>query len=63
MPLETPARIVSELARRGYNAEREAVTRIAETRDPSTTLERALETLPDDALKLTTDHVESVLEA
>ncbi len=63
MPLETPARIVSELASRGYNAEREAVTRIADTSDPSATLERALETLPDDALKLTTDHVDSVIEA
>ena len=63
MPLETPARIVSELASRGYNAEREAVTRIADTPDPATTLDRALETLPDDALKLTTDHVESVIEA
>jgi len=63
VPLETPARIVSELASRGYNAEREAVTRIADTSDPSATLERALETLPDEALKLTTDHVESVVEA
>ncbi|MEF8828612.1 MAG: DNA-directed DNA polymerase II small subunit [Haloarcula sp.] len=63
MPLETPARIVSELASRGYNAEREAVTRIADTPDPASTLERALETLPDGALKLTTGHVESVIEA
>ncbi|MBV0902324.1 DNA-directed DNA polymerase II small subunit [Haloarcula salina] len=63
MPLETPARIVSELASRGYNAEREAVTRIADAPDPAATLDRALETVPDDALKLTTDHVDSVIEA
>jgi len=63
VPLETPARIVRELASRGYNAERAAVTLIAEDTDPGGTLERALETMPDDALKLTADHVESVQEA
>ncbi|MFC7248928.1 DNA-directed DNA polymerase II small subunit [Halomicroarcula sp. GCM10025324] len=61
MPLETPARIVRELASRGYNAEREAVTRLADAPDPSAALDRALETMPADALKLTTDHVESAL--
>ncbi|AGB35887.1 DNA-directed DNA polymerase II small subunit [Natronococcus occultus] len=61
MPLEGPARIVSELTSRGYNAEREAVTRIASTEDPAATLERVLEGLPDDALVVRADHVESVL--
>jgi DNA polymerase II small subunit len=62
VPLSTPARIVSELASRGYNAEREAVTRLADAREPEAALERTLETMPEDALKLTADHVEAVLE-
>jgi DNA polymerase II small subunit len=62
VPLSTPARIVSELASRGYNAEREAVTRLADAPDPAETLERAVETMPDDALKLTADHIDTVLD-
>jgi len=62
VPLSTPARIVSELASRGYNAEREAVTRLADAPESANALERALETMPEDALKLTADHVDTVLE-
>ena len=62
MPLETPARIVSELAARGYNAEREAVTLLADAPDTDAALDRALEVVPDGALKLTTDHVEQALD-
>ncbi|MDG5758312.1 DNA-directed DNA polymerase II small subunit [Natronococcus sp. A-GB1] len=62
MPLEGPARIVSELTSRGYNAEREAVTRIAATENPATTLEAVLEDLPDDALVVRSEHVDSLLE-
>ncbi|WP_276273396.1 DNA-directed DNA polymerase II small subunit [Haloarcula litorea] len=62
MPLETPARIVRELASRGYNAERAAVTRLADAPDPAAALERALETMPESALKLTADHVDSALD-
>jgi len=62
VPLSTPARIVSELASRGYNAEPEAVTRLAGVPESAAALERALETMPDDALKLTVDHVDSVLD-
>ncbi|GAB6861070.1 DNA-directed DNA polymerase II small subunit [Haloplanus litoreus] len=61
MPLETPARIARELARRGYNAEREAVTLLAGAVDPATALDAAVEAAPDDALRLTTDHVRSAL--
>ena len=57
MPLETPARIVGKLTSRGYNAEREAVTLIANATDPDAVLERAIEHVPDDALKITTEHV------
>ncbi|MDF9747377.1 DNA-directed DNA polymerase II small subunit [Natrinema salsiterrestre] len=61
MPLEAPARIVSELTSRGYNAEREAVTRLAAVEDPAAALERVLEEIPDDALVVRTDHVEAAL--
>jgi DNA polymerase II small subunit len=63
VPLETPARIVRELARRGYNAEREAVTLLAGAADPTATLDAAVETAPDDALRLTVEHVRTVLAA
>ena len=62
MPLSTPARIVSELASRGYNAEPAAVTRLAGAPEPAAALERALETMPEDALKLSADHVDSALD-
>ena len=63
MPLETPARIVRELARRGYNAEREAVTLLAGAPNPTTALDDAVEAAPDDALRLTAEHVRSTLDA
>ncbi|WP_227353012.1 DNA-directed DNA polymerase II small subunit [Haladaptatus salinisoli] len=63
MPLETPARIVRELTSRGYNADREAVTLLASASDPSGALERAVERAPEDALKLSVDHVRSVLDS
>ncbi|WP_136716923.1 DNA-directed DNA polymerase II small subunit [Halorientalis salina] len=62
MPLETPARIVTELAERGYNADREAVTLLANAGDPGRALERALETIDDDALKLSATHVRRTLD-
>jgi len=61
VPLETPARIVAELTSRGYNAEREAVTLLANANDPATAIDRTLETVPDAALVITTDHVRSAL--
>jgi DNA polymerase II small subunit len=61
VPLETPARIVSVLATRGYNADREAVTLLADADDPARAIDRALEAAPDDAIKLSADHVASVL--
>jgi DNA polymerase II small subunit len=62
VPLETPARIVRALARRGYNANRAAVTLIAETADPAATLERAVEAADDDAIRLTEADVRCVLD-
>jgi DNA polymerase II small subunit len=63
VPLETPVRVARELARRGYNAEREAVTLLAGAPDPAAALDRAVETAPDDALLVTTDHVRRVLDS
>ncbi|WP_254542851.1 DNA-directed DNA polymerase II small subunit [Halomarina pelagica] len=63
MPLETPRRIVGELASRGYNAEREAVTLLSRASDPAAALERALEAVPEDALKLSADHVRTALDS
>jgi DNA polymerase II small subunit len=62
VPLSGPASVVRELASHGYNAEREAVTLIAGAADPAATLDAAVETAPDDALRLTADHVRAVLD-
>ncbi|MFD1646623.1 DNA-directed DNA polymerase II small subunit [Haloarchaeobius litoreus] len=60
MPQEATARIVGELARRGYNAEREAVTLIASAEDPDATLAAVVEATAADALKVTAEDVRSV---
>ena len=61
MPLESNARIVKELARRGYNAEREAVTLLASAPDSATALERAVDRAPDDALRITAEQVRAAV--
>ncbi|ELZ19308.1 DNA-directed DNA polymerase II small subunit [Natrinema limicola] len=61
MPLEAAARLVSELTSRGYNAEREAVTRLTAADDPRAALERVLEDVPDDVLVVRAEHVEAAL--
>ena len=63
MPLETPSRIVQELATRGYNADREAVTLIASAANPPLALEAAVERAPADALRLTAKDVRAVLDS
>ena len=62
MPRETPVRIVDELASRGYNTDREAVTLLADAPDTDAAIERALEAIPDDAVKLSVEDVREVLE-
>jgi len=62
VPLESTARIVRELADRGYNAEREAVTLLAGASDPQQAIDRAVETAQDDALVLSAEHVRDVLD-
>jgi len=63
VPLEGPARIVSELTSRGYNAEREAVTLLSSADRPFEALERTIDSVPDDTLIIGRDHVRAVLEA
>jgi DNA polymerase II small subunit len=63
VPLESNARIAKELARRGYNAEREAVTLLASAADSAAVLEAAVERAPDDALRITADHVRAASES
>ncbi len=62
MPLETPARVVAELTRRGYNAEREAVTLIADAKEPPAALEATIDAAPPDALVITPEHVRTAIE-
>ncbi|PSP78950.1 DNA polymerase II [Halobacteriales archaeon QS_1_68_20] len=61
MHREEVVRVVRELARQGYNAEPEAATLLANAPDPDRAIERAVETAPEDALKLRADHVRSAL--
>ncbi|MFB6117418.1 DNA-directed DNA polymerase II small subunit [Halosegnis sp.] len=61
MPLESPARIAKTLANHGFNASREAVTLLAGAADTEEALALAVEAAPDDALVLTADHVQRVL--
>ncbi|MFC6874016.1 DNA-directed DNA polymerase II small subunit [Halobellus marinus] len=62
MPLETPVRIVAALAERGYNAEREAVTLIAAADAPAVALDRIVDHVDDDALRITTADVRAALD-
>ena len=61
MPTEDAVRIVEELARRGYNAEREAVTLLARTEDTTDAISRAVETAPEGTVVLSAEHVSSTL--
>jgi DNA polymerase II small subunit len=61
--LETPVLIVRELANRGYNVEREAVTLLSGADDPSSAVDATVACAPDDALRLTAAHARSGLAA
>ena len=63
MPRSTSVRVVTELASRGYNAEREAVTLIAGANDPERTIERAVESVPENALTISAEHVRRSIDA
>lgn len=62
VPLESNARIAKALAERGYNAEREAVTLLAGAADPSAAVAAAVDRAPDDALRITADHVRDAID-
>ncbi|SDX74295.1 DNA-directed DNA polymerase II small subunit [Halobellus clavatus] len=62
MPLETPVRIVRELARRGHNAEQEAVTLIASTEHPGRALETVVDRVDDETLRITAADVREALK-
>ncbi|MEF8756634.1 MAG: DNA-directed DNA polymerase II small subunit [Halobacteriales archaeon] len=61
MPNEAPVRVARELASRGYNAEREAVTVLARADDIEAAIEGAIEAAPEDALKIAVDHARDAL--
>ncbi|WP_435359975.1 DNA-directed DNA polymerase II small subunit [Haloarchaeobius sp. DFWS5] len=63
MPLEGSAQVVGELASRGYNAEREAVTLIETADDPGETLRVVVDSVPADTLKITAANVREVRES
>ena len=62
VPLESNVRIVRELTLRGYNAEREAVTLLANADHPEAAIEAVVESAPENALRITADHVRSTLD-
>jgi len=62
VPLERPVHVANELAKRGFNADPDAVTLIASSPDPELALDRTLETVPEDALKLTAEHVHDAVD-
>jgi len=62
VPRETPSRVVQVLAERGYNAEREAVTLLAGASDPVAAVGTVVDTVPDDALRVTAADVRGILE-
>ena len=63
VPSEETARVVAELARRGYNADREAVTLLARAPDRERAITRAVETASGDTLVLSAEHVRRALDS
>ena len=63
MPLESNARIVKQLASLGYNAEREAVTLLASAPNSADALDAVVDSAPDDALRITAEHVRESIES
>ena len=61
VPSETPASIVQQLVRHGYNADREAVTVLSRTDNPQLAIEAVLEAIDDDVLRITAEDVRSIL--
>jgi len=62
VPLEEAAAVARRLARLGYNAEREAVTLLVRAQETEAALLAVVESVPEDAVKVTADHVRTVLD-
>ncbi|QLC33379.1 DNA-directed DNA polymerase II small subunit [Halarchaeum sp. CBA1220] len=62
MPDSTPVRVARELTARGYNADRAAVTLLADEPDPDAAVERVADAASDDALTLSADDVRALLD-
>jgi DNA polymerase II small subunit len=62
VPLEEAAAVARRLARLGYNAEREAVTLLVRAQETDAALLAIVESVPEDAVKITADHVRTVLD-
>ncbi len=61
--MSSRARIIKELAERGFNADQEAVSLISSMTDSGTVIERIVNETPESVLTLTGTHVESVIKA
>ncbi|MFW5939428.1 MAG: DNA-directed DNA polymerase II small subunit [Halolamina sp.] len=61
MPQESHRRLVEELTSRGYNAEREAVTLLANAGDPELAAEAATD-IADDAFVVTVEHARAAID-
>jgi DNA polymerase II small subunit len=62
VPLEEAATVARRLASLGFNAEREAVTLLARAPETEAALLAVVESVPEDAVKVTADHVRRVLD-
>ncbi|WP_276259432.1 DNA-directed DNA polymerase II small subunit [Haloglomus litoreum] len=63
MPLEEPVAVARELASHGFNADREAVTLLANAPDPEAALAHAVEQAPPGTARLTAADVRPSIEA
>lgn len=62
MPKEGTVKVIRELTSRGYNAERAAVTLLANATDPEAAVDKAVEEAPAEAFTVTVDHARAVLK-
>ena len=62
MSLDLSARIVRELAHRGYNADREAVTLLGRAENPEAAIDSAVEAASEEMVVLSAEFVADVLE-
>jgi DNA polymerase II small subunit len=63
VPLEEPVSVARALASRGYNADREAVTLLANAPAPAAAIDHAVEAAPDGTTRLTAAEVRPAVEA